>query len=226
MKAIKFFGFPLLFLTLFIISTPFQSCDPDDDECDTCTVAYKPNIYIYPTENIQLTVKISFPKGGKIITSIPEHGEAWNVSVDTNGLINQKYSYLFYESIQPDIWQTSYGWNISTPNLESFFRKNMYEYGFYGQEIDDFIEHWIPRLDEYKYYSIYPQTKELVNNVVKIDFSKPADNFLRLFYFIEGHNKIPKTLEEPDITKFNRENYFITEWGVILRKPLSEIRSD
>ena len=35
-------------------------------------VAYKPNIYLYPIEKTQLTVKLQFPKGGKVIKSIPD----------------------------------------------------------------------------------------------------------------------------------------------------------
>ncbi len=54
-----------------LISAPFHSCKPDEPECDTCNrmVVYKPNIYIYPTERSQIGVNLSFPHGGKIITS-------------------------------------------------------------------------------------------------------------------------------------------------------------
>ena len=82
MKSIKYLG-------LFIIAVPYlttvstlQGCKKDnsDNECDTCVVAYKPNIYLYPTEKTQLTVNFEFPKGGKVIKSIPEYDEEWNVS--------------------------------------------------------------------------------------------------------------------------------------------------
>ena len=219
MKTTKILGLPLLILFYIIFSVPFQSCEPDDDddECDTCNMVYKPNIYIYPTEQIDLSVKLNFPLGGEIVTSIPEYGTGWNINVDTSGLINNSYSYLFYESTQPDIWQRNNGWTIQTDKLESFFRQNMTEYGFNEKEINDFIEYWIPRLNDYQLYSIYPQTKSLIDNVIQLDFSKQPDNILRLFYVIKGQNQLQDKLTEPTIDNFEREGYFVTEWGVILK---------
>jgi len=220
MRTIKLFTFPLLIGILMMTIIPFQSCEPDDDEaeCDTCNMLYKPNIYIYPTENIQLTVKLDFPIGGEIVTSIPEYGNGWNVSVDTNGLIDNSYSYLFYESKQPNIWQKSKGWILKRVELEDFFIENMTNYGFYGQEINDFIEYWIPRLDEFEYYSVYPQNSEIINNVIEISFSEEPDNLLRFYYVISGFNGLPNNkLIEPEIdNQFERKGFFATEWGVIL----------
>ncbi|MDD2386402.1 MAG: hypothetical protein PHP52_06425 [Bacteroidales bacterium] len=218
MKAIKALGIPLLFFIYLVIAAPFQSCEPDDnlDDCDTC-MAYKPNIYIYPNEQIQLSVKIDFPMGGRIITSIPDYGTGWDVLVDTTGLIDNTYSYLFYESTQPDIWQKKYGWIIKTEELESFFRENMANYGFKGREIDDFIDYWIPRLDDFAFYSILPQTKPLIEGVIRLEFSMQPDNLLRLFYVVKGCNQLPEELLEPTIENFVRDGYFITEWGVILK---------
>jgi hypothetical protein len=219
MKKVRFLGLPILFFLYLFIVVPFQSCKPDDteDECDSCIIAYKPNIYIYPKEPIQLLVKLNFPMGGNIITSIPEYGTGWNVLVDTSGLINNSYNYLFYESTQPDIWQRKYGWVIQIDELESFFRQNMVYYGFKGREIDDFIEYWIPRLIHYPLYSIYPQTNNLVDNVIQLNFSKQPKNILRLFYVIKGQHQLQDKLTVPTIDSFIREGYFVTEWGVILK---------
>ncbi len=227
MKQIKTLGFLLIVLVLFIVVIPFHSCEPPDvdhvmgieTEEDSCNNARKPNIYIYPEQNIQLTVKLNFPIGGRVLVSIPEYGNGWNVSVDTSGLINSYYSYLFYESTQPDIWQRNNGWIIKKSELESFFRANMTDYGFYGQEIQDFIEYWIPRLDNYSYYNIYPQTKNLINNAIELGFSLEPDNFLRLFYVIKGIDDMPNyNLTKPVIdNSFERDGFFITEWGVILK---------
>ncbi len=219
MKTTKILGLPLLILFYMIFSVPFQSCEPDDDEeeCDTCNMVYKPNIYIYPTEQIDLSVKLNFPLGGEIVTSIPEYGTGWDINVDTSGLINNSYTYLFYESTQPDIWQRNYGWIVQTDKLESFFRQNMIDYGFNGREIDDFIEYWIPRLKNYPLYSICPQTKRIIDDVIQLDFSKQPENILRLFYVIKGQNQLQDKLTEPTIDDFKREGYFVTEWGVILK---------
>ena len=220
MKAVKFLVLFFVAITYLITSSTLQGCKKDnsDNDCDTCIVAYKPNIYLYPKEKTQLTVKLEFPKGGKVIKSIPEYGEGWNVSIEANGLINESYSYLFYESSQPDIWQREYGWIIKVDELDLFFRNNLINYGFKGNEIEDFIDYWIPRLKENSYYSIYPQTKSIINKVIELNISKQPDNLLRLFYFIEGQKNPGIKLKKPIINHFERQDFFVTEWGVILNK--------
>jgi hypothetical protein len=111
----------------------------------------KPNIYLHPKEKSRLNVNISFPLGGKITTSIPAHGNGWIVDVDTSGIINNKYDYLFYESLQPNVWQLNQGWVIQKSELRNFFTDNMLKHGFYGREVKDFLNYWIPRLTDFNY---------------------------------------------------------------------------
>ena len=224
MKTIKLLCLPLLIIGAFLSSSVlFQSCEPDDCEeeeetCDTCWVVYKPNIYIYPEEEIYLNVTLEFPKGGKVVISIPEYGNGWDISVDINGRINGEFDYLFYESIQPDVWQLEKGWVIKRENLKDFFIENMAEFGFVGREVQDFIDYWIPRLTASDFYAIYPQTNNLIDSVIELNTSKEPDNVLRLFYVIQETNEQTNTnLPQPEITPFNREGFFITEWGVILK---------
>lgn len=228
MKAVRLFGFPLLLVSLFSVSIiPFQSCEPEEEDsicdtcntCDTCLIAYKPNIYIYPEEKSQLTVNINFPLGGMIVKSIPEYGKGWNINVDTNGLINGKYNYLFYESKQPYVWQENEGWIIKKADLSKFFNENMYSYGFRRNEILDFTDYWIPRLSDSEYYAIYPQEASIINRVIELKLSKEPDEMLRLFYVIQGVDTLnDKILKEPgDVKSIERNGYFVTEWGVVLK---------
>jgi len=179
-------------------------------------MVYKPNIYIYPKNEINLCLEIEFPLGGKVVTSIPEHKDEWCVNVQPDGLIDNQYSYLFYESSQPDIFHYEKGWCIAKENLLSFFESNMQQYKFSQQEIIDFTEYWIPRLTESNYYLVYPQTNEIIDKAIRFNFSVQPDNVGRLFYAIRGTNA-PETLPEPEITPFKRTNYFVMEWGVILK---------
>ncbi|MCY1718938.1 hypothetical protein OU798_01205 [Prolixibacteraceae bacterium Z1-6] len=222
MKALKSNLFPFVILLGFAIPfLIFQSCDPDDcdDEdvpCDTCVVVYKPNIYIYPEQEMYLDLQISFPKGGEIIASIPEYVGGWEVIVTADGKINGEYDFLFYESEQPDVWQAQKGWCIKNENLTDFFTQNLTLYGFEGNEIDDFIGYWIPRLVNGNYCHIYPQTNQIINSVIKLTFSETPDNILRLFYMIQESDR-NILLEAPEINAFKREGFFVAEWGVILR---------
>jgi len=148
----------------------------------------KPNIYLYPAETTVLSVSLTFPYGGRVTASIPDYRNGWLVSVDKNGIINNKYEYLFYESSQPDVWQTDEGWIINAADLEQFFNANLSEYGFIGREIRDFTDYWVPRLKGYEYFEIYPQGKKIIDSVIALGITKTPDAVLRLFYLIRGTN--------------------------------------
>lgn len=177
---------------------------------------YKPNIYIYPTNLIDLDVNISFPKSGKVVKSIPEFPEQWqNLQIKTDGKINDKYNYLFYESIQPNIFQKTKGWVVKCENLKDFFNKNLQQSGFNQREIDDFIEHWIPRLINSEYYAFYPQYNKQLDPLIELNFSKQPDNILRLTYFVVKLHSNEIKLQKPDIPPFERKGFVVTEWGLI-----------
>jgi hypothetical protein len=208
---------------LLLISTQFKSCKPDDPEeeweCDTCFFVLKPNIYLYPIEITKIRVNLSFPIGGKITASIPTYGSGWNVTVDTTGIINNNYEYLFYESVQPNVWQLSEGWTIKKSDLKDFFSYNMLNYGFNEKEIKDFLDFWIPKLIDFEYYVIYPQESNIIEKAIKLDFSLIPDDVLRLFYLIKGINGEPHNMikvPNPN-TQLNRTGFHVTEWGVILK---------
>ena len=225
MKDIKYLALPVLFMAFLLSGTmTFTSCEPecDDDDVDTIDttpVLRKPNIYIYPPETLQLEVILDFPLGGEVISSLPEYGTGWNVSVEPGGMIDNTYRFLFYESTQPDAWQYSKGWIKNQADLEDFFRNDLLTAGFEGQEIEDFIEYWIPLLQDYPFYAIYPQNREVIEQLVELKFSAGPDTVLRLFYVIKGYEAAPvlhlAIPEEPDA--FLREGFFVVEWGGILK---------
>lgn len=193
-----------------------QSCDKCEPEsaCDT-TFVKKPNLYFFPEENIEINVQLDFPSGGKLVKSEPLYNSGWTVQIDTTGLINETYDFLFYESLQPDVWQYKKGWCVKKENLREFFILNLREYGFGKKETDDFIEYWIPILTKSDYYLIYPQTKEIIDKAIQLSLSVKADNILRLFYVIKETQDMNTEIKEPVISKFKREGFYVTEWGVI-----------
>ena len=179
--------------------------------------AFKPNIYLYPEETTELDVAIVFPHGGRVIASDPEYGDGWHVTVEPNGIIDGRYEFLFYESLQPDYGQYEAGWVVTQEQLESFFRNNMALTAFNQKEIDDFIEYWIPLLTEYPYYAIYPQYKDELEEMARLRFSTQPASLIRLIYSVRGLKTDNLSLQEPVIPPFSREGFTVAEWGVILK---------
>lgn len=180
------------------------------------SIDYKPNIYIYSQKGISLKVNIVFPKGGKILTSMPLYENGWNIIVDPTGKINRIHKFLFYESEHPDYWQYKSGWIVEKDSLKGFFQNNMAEYGFNNKEIKDFTDYWIPKFDKNKYYVIYPQEKNLIDALVMVNYSVKPDGILRLYYAIKGTDVKPLIDNHIIKNKFSRNGFYTTEWGVVL----------
>jgi len=227
MKKVLFNILLCLIVVGFLIcgSLTFQSCETGDVyPSDTCTIckdtirrpAYKPNIYMYPPQNTSLKVTIFFPKGGTLITSVPSYNDGWIITVDATGRIDQTYDYLFYESNQPNDWQQTSGWIIEADSLGLFFQTNMAAYGFDSREIKDFTDYWVPRLNKYRYYRIYPQEKSIIDNLIQVNYSVNPDYILRLFYAIKGTNEKLNIQNHTVINNFKRDGFYVAEWGVII----------
>ena len=212
----------LTIFLLFISQTGCknQSTEPTVDQNShdsTFITERKPNLYIYPKEEMNLAVTIAFPRGGKITESLPIYNEGWSVSVKPSGLIDNIYAYLFYECRVPDLTQKSFGWLISQKDLKQFFKENMSTSGFNEKEIKDFTDYWAPLLKDYSYYEIYPQYKSTLDKMSILQFTVTPDKLYRLQYVIIGRDNNDITLHAPQIEVANRIGFYVVEWGVILK---------
>ena len=216
----------IIFCTIFVfLISIFNNCETntepisisnEEDTTNTGTwVGRKPNIYIYPEQEINLSVQLNFPNGGEVIKSMPEYGTGWNVNVKPSGLIDDQYEYLFYEADIPNLLQRDFGWKVNGTQLDSFFINNLHSLSFSTKEINDFIEYWIPLFDPSKKYLIYPQFNEELSDIIQLDISIKPDNLIRVWYVIkEFENNVQ--IEDLVIPLFERNGYVILEWGVVL----------
>ena len=216
--------YPLIAVILILIVFIFSACQENDsivenlDDSDTSHVVLrKPNIYLYPEKTIQIEVSLIFPYSGKVIESIPEYNGGWNVSVSPEGIIDGKYEYLFYECELTDRFQYDEGWIVKGKDIERFFRSNMSAHGFIDHEINDFLEYWLPLLDENKSWLVYPQYRDIIDKYVELEFSVTPDNIFRLFYCIRENRDNRTVLNEPEIRKGKRTGFSLFEWGGILK---------
>ena len=225
MKAVTLYKLVFIVVLGLVLSSLFCSRNKTsitgagDDETppDTVTVR-KPNIYIYPEEITDLTVRLAFPLGGRVTASEPAYPDSgWQVTVTTNGIINSAWHFLFYECDTPNLYQTDEGWLVARSDLENFFESSLLKYGMNEQEINDFKEYWLPRLTEHEYYLVYPQTREIVDLVIDLQLSRQPDNLLRLFYYFRGTDKNSATKPiVPYIEHVKRSGFTVIEWGGIL----------
>jgi internalin A len=180
-------------------------------------VVYKPNIYLYPTTAQQISVRLLFPVGGRVIESAPAYGSGWLVDVEPSGRINQQYDYLFYEAQTPDRYQFESGWIVQRDTVAEFFRHALTNAGFEGREISDFLEYWAPRLQSNEHYTVFPQQTELLDNLIALDVVPKPHTALRLFFVIRSARVSDVGLHEPTLHTIERGGFVLAEWGVVLQ---------
>ncbi|MFH2049163.1 MAG: hypothetical protein ABIJ12_06930 [bacterium] len=200
------YGFPIVLNLTNTIAMDYQ----DLSFLEPCQVD-APNIYLYPETESNVSVTLDFPNGGYVNKSEPIYNDGWNVNVTPEGLIDGEYDYLFYKAILPTQPNTNEGWLLTRANLEAEFRTILAEHGFVGREIDDFVEYWVPLLNDAPYYGVYPQD---VESFVELNISPQPENTLRVFLLVLPYEQ-PITIPVPrEHDNFIRDGFTVVEWGV------------
>lgn len=176
--------------------------------------AKKPNIYLYPETETEITV--TFGKPGYLTLSIPEYNDGWTVTASPDGTLTDKdknsYGYLFYEAlVQRKAFSTEEGFIIPANKRAEAFREILASYGFNEQETADFIEYWADYLKDGTDYVMHPMLTEGVDNAMPLTFSVKPDSIYRIWFgFAEysGDEIMP-----PEITPIVRKGFTVIEWG-------------
>lgn len=178
-------------------------------------ISYKPIMYIYPTEEMDLTVKL---KNNKLLThTYPKYNDAWNIHVKTNGEIydyntNRSYYALYWEATDNTKINTNEGFVVEGKNTIKFLEDKLEYLGLNKMEINEFIVYWIDKLENNKYnYIRFRNTKE-VNNYMPLEFSKKPDTLIRI---IMDYKPLKEKInvKEQVLEKNTRNGFTVVEWG-------------
>lgn len=181
-------------------------------EENAITVVDKPVIYIYPEEACQYEVNLKLKDGIKLTETIPEYESNWNVYINEDGTIDDKYDYLFYEVSLNYIPSFDYGYCISKNDLAENFSEILSNIGLNDMEISDFIEYWEQYLIDYEYYQVYPVINNDLNQFVELEITPEPKNIIRVWLFFKGYNTY-RELKNPEIDTISRDRSLVVEWG-------------
>ena len=154
------------------------------------TAMYKPIIYLYPTEETEVSVNLGYPD--KITCSYPQYTTSWNVLAKTNGdlvdLSTKRNLYsLYYEStnvIKFDIRND--GFVVKGTDVAEFLEEKLAILGLTEREAEEFIVYWLPKLQENKYNYIRFATLEEINANMPLEFSVKPDTLIRVLMTYKG----------------------------------------
>ena len=173
---------------------------------------YKPNIYLYPVDDTQ--VSVTFERAELLTVTDPPYENGWLAEAHHDGTLEvngQSFGYLFYESLtDPNDYQTDEGFVIPADTREAEFNRILTEYGLNDTEIRDFCKFWCEKLDEGCDYAMYPQTDDTLDKTMPLDISPAPDSKLRIWFAFVKNGTPGNT---PDTERFDRTGFTAVEWG-------------
>ncbi|MDC7224598.1 MAG: hypothetical protein PQJ60_12715, partial [Spirochaetales bacterium] len=175
----------------------------------------KPVIYLYPPRETDVRVEVS-PQSGFSFTE-PEYGEGWEVRATPEGLITNRedgktWPYLFWESNSESRPETKEGFVVKREDLDSFFRDKLTFMGLIPREIEDFLEYWIPVLNEGPWYYISFIDQATQDAEAPLTITPRPDTIIRVFFDSRPLVE-PISVPEQELKKGKREGFTVIEWG-------------
>jgi hypothetical protein len=174
----------------------------------------KPAIYLYPEDDSYIDVFLEI--NGRITKDIPKYNEGWRVFARKDGLLNDKFDYLYYEADLKKIELPEEGWVVDYSDLESWFNEYLVKLGLNEKEKKQFMEYWMAELPESKYYEIKLLTEDYMKKNMNLIVLPEPDNVIRLNFHFRRLNK-KTSISEPQIITPERSGFVVVEWGGILR---------
>jgi len=196
--------------------TGYTSYTDEDGYGYLVTTTRKPAIYLYPRRPTCVTVTLTL-RSSSFTETIPAYGTGWHVLARPNGKLTnladgKTYPYLFWEAMERDPWpEPTEGFIVAREDLEDFLREKLAYMGLIPAEYEEFIDYWLPILEQNGYTLIYFAGEEYTDRY-PLEISPAPDSMLRVFMVAKpaaGNENIPQQNLKP----FERKGFTVIEWG-------------
>lgn len=188
------------------------SVAPSDWEPDPM-VAYKPVIYLYPEEEMEISVKLTLD--GKLTCTYPAYDGGWKVTAAPDGTLTdekgQTYNYLYWEGETEALWNMTEGFCVKGDDTAAFLEDALAKLGLTRREANEFIVYWLPLMEQNPYNIISFQT-EAYTDAAKLQIDPAPDTLIRVFMAWKAADTfvvIPKQA----LTAPARTGFTVVEWG-------------
>ena len=178
------------------------------------TKCKKPVIYLYPTSEQAVSVKLNYD--GKLTCTYPEYQDGWEVTAKPDGTLinkadNKEYSYLYWEGISDTEYDMSKGFVVKGSDTKKFLQEKLAYMGLTPKEYNEFIVYWLPILQENK-YNLISFAGEDYENTAQLEISPKPDSILRVMMLYKPLNKSME-IEKQELKPFVRKGFTVIEWG-------------
>lgn len=190
----------------------------NNPHCDF-NVSYKPLIYIYPTTDTKVSVKLG--KDDLLTTTYPRYNNGWEVYAKTDGTLidnnGRSYYGLYWEGNNYIINNYKDGFVVKGTDSIKFLEEKLNTLGLNEREANEFIMYWLPKLEENKYNLIRFLSTEEINEQMPLEVNPTPDTIIRVFMIYKPLDE-KMTIKEQQLSKVSRNGYTVIEWGGSLVK--------
>jgi hypothetical protein len=178
-------------------------------------VAYKPIIYLYPTNETKVTVKLNHPL--YLTSSYPKYNDNWTVIAKPNGDLydydSLRYYYgLYWEGNHHHSEMLDEGFVVPGDEVLSFLEEKLSLLGLTEREANEFIIYWLPRLEKNKYNYIHFSGTEFMNQEQPLEVNPKPDTIIRILMEYKPLEK-PIKVSKQELKAPKRTGFTLIEWG-------------
>lgn len=179
----------------------------------------EPIVYLYPAVPQDVIVSLG---GIRPSASTPEYGAGWKVEAHPDGELRdardgRRYPYLFWEAPSPFVESPEEGAVVPVAEVESFLQDALARLGLNENERGDFLEAWLPLLDDAPYYFISFFERRLIDALAPLEVTPAPDTVIRVLMDYRPLDApidvAPQELGPPP----RREGFTLVEWGGLRR---------
>ena len=175
----------------------------------------KPIIYIYPEEEMEVSVKVGYPD--KLTHTYPKYQDEWKVIAKPDGSLvdiktGRNLYALYWEGKNTEKTKVEEGFVVKGEDTISFLEEKLEILGLNEREANEFIIYWLPKLENNKYNYIRFETEEEINRNMPLYINPKPESLIRVMMEYKPLNKKIEVKEQKLETP-KREGYTVVEWG-------------
>ena len=177
-------------------------------------MAYKPLIYLYPTVDTKVNVKLG--RSEALTSTYPKYKDSWNVLAKPTGeLIDDKgrsFYGLYWEGYNTIDVTFEDGFVVKKDDLIPFLEEKLSILGLTEREANEFIIYWLPKLEENEYNLIRFESIDKINKNMPLIINPKPDTVIRILMEYKKADKDTKVKTQALVTPV-RKGFTVVEWG-------------
>jgi len=182
--------------------------NPDEIVC-----AEKPVIYLYPTEETEVTVKLKLD--GELTCTYPAYNNGWTVTAHPDGTLTdangREYYCLYWEGETHAQYDFSRGFCVKGEDTAAFLENVLAKIGLTEREANEFVIYWLPQMEQNPYNLIAFQADAYTDSA-ELNITPAPDSLLRVFMTWKPLDTAVD-IEPQEFAGFERSGFTVVEWG-------------